>query len=217
MKWVYGIFVVCEKGFRGNQLRFIFKLYSWIVLVTVRKYRRNLFSVTGNMVEFRDIAGDFKRLFTDHCCERWGCVICHRSGVWGCVLRWKCSISALKGTYCLKCTMVMETTCSSDTSVLVYQIPPFQTPEHRTLQATVWKPQISKVARMFQYTRTSTQTHKNSFWIGSGFWSHLKKIPHTFVILSCETLTRSNFRILMNKVVTFCLFRGLFKNVLPIR
>lgn len=66
-----------------------------------------------------------------------------------------------KGTYCLKCTVVMEAEFSSDISILVYQIPTFQTPEHRSLQTTVWKPQISKVARMFQYIPTSMQTHKN--------------------------------------------------------
>ena len=102
------------------------------------------------------------------------------------------------GTYCLKYTVVMEAACSSDISILVYQIPPFQTPEHRSLQATDWMPQISKVARMFQYTRTSTQTHKNSFWIGFGFWDHLKKLRHTFAILSRKTLTSSDFRITMN-------------------
>jgi hypothetical protein len=105
-----------------------------------------------------------------------------------------------KGTYCLKCSMVIGAACSSDISILVYQIPPFQTPEYRSLQATVWKPQISKVARMFQYTRTSTQTHKNSFWIGFGFWGHLKKIRHTFAIFSCKMLTGSNFRIAMNNM-----------------
>jgi hypothetical protein len=96
MKRMYDIFVVCETGFRGNQLRFIFMLYYWIRLVTVRKCRRNLFSVTGKMVEFRDILRDFKRLFTDHCCERRGYVICHRSGVWGRMLWQMCSLSALQ-------------------------------------------------------------------------------------------------------------------------
>jgi len=38
------------------------------------------------MVEFRNILRDFKRLFTNHCCERRRYVICHSSGVWGRVL-----------------------------------------------------------------------------------------------------------------------------------
>jgi hypothetical protein len=100
-----------------------------------------------------------------------------------------------KWTYCLKCSVVMEAAYSSDTSILLSQISPFQTSEHRSLKATVWKPQISKVARMFQYTRISTQTHKNSFWIG--FWGHLKIICHTLAILSRKMLTRSNFLILI--------------------
>lgn len=112
-----------------------------------------------------------------------------------------------KGTYCPKCIVVMEAACPSDTSILVYQIPPFQTPEHRILQATVWKPQISKVARMFQYTRTNTQTHKNSFWIGFGFWGHLDKIRHIVAILSRIMLTRSYFRIAKNnRFVKFLYF-----------
>jgi len=216
IKWRYGIFVVCEKGFKGNRLRFILKLYSWIRLVTARNCRRNLFSVTGNMVAFRDIVRNFKRLFTDHCCETRGYVIGHEyEAVW----YGRCAAcQRYKRTYCLKRTVVKETACSSDTSILVYQIAPFQKPEHRSLQVTVWKPQISKVARMFQYTRTSTQTHKNSFWIGFGFWGYLKKIRHTFVILSSKTLTRSNFRITTsNRFVEFLSFRGLFKNVIPIR
>jgi len=46
-------------------------------------------------------------------------------------------ISVTKGTYCLKCSVVMEAACSSDTSILVYQIPPFQTPEQTSPQATI--------------------------------------------------------------------------------
>jgi len=100
-----------------------------------------------------------------------------------------------KGTYSLKGSVVMEAACSSNTSILVYQIPPFQTPEHRSLLVTVWKPQISEVTRMFQYTRTSTQTHKNSSLIGLVFEAIWRKYTTRSLFFHVK---RSHFQIAIN-------------------
>jgi hypothetical protein len=61
----------------------------------------------------------------------------------------------------------MEAECPSDTSILVYQIPPFQTPEHKILQATAEASNLESGEDVSVHTYKHANTQKqflNSIW-----------------------------------------------------